>query len=240
MMHRMLGVALLCLLALGQGFFGAARGEEGGVFVLGGTRDTGLETVKLLMERGDDVTALVRVTSDTSALDALGAPTVVGDALDRASLDAALAAGTYRAVISSLGTTRGDTRVDYEGNKNAVDAAKAAGIDRFILVSSLGVGDSAGSLSPQAQEALGEVLKLKEKAETYLIDSGLDYTIVRPGNLKSEPATGTGKLWEDPTVMGSINRADVAQLLLEALDDPATIGKTYGAVDETLIGVSDF
>jgi uncharacterized protein YbjT (DUF2867 family) len=75
------------------------------------------------------------------------------------------------------------------------------------------------------------MLPLKTQAEDHLKSLGLDYTIIRPGGLKTAPATGRGLLTEDRTASGIITRADLAQLIVAALDDPATIGKTLAAID---------
>ena len=105
----------------------------GSVLVIGGTRATGLEVVRLLRARGDDVVVLVRPSSDASAAEALGARIVRGDAMNPADLTAALAAvpagGQFRAIVSTLGATSLDgPRPDFDGNRNAVDAARLAGV----------------------------------------------------------------------------------------------------------------
>lgn len=48
-------------------------------------------------------------------------------------------------------------------------------------------------------------------------ESGLEFTIIRPGGLKSEPASGTAVLTEDNTVCGAVHREDVANLVVDAL-----------------------
>jgi len=87
-------------------------------------------------------------------------------------------------------------------------------------------------LLPPFFEFLGKVVELKTMAENHLRYAGLDYTIIRPGGLKNEPATGTGKLFEGDLVSGMIHRDDVAALAVAALNDPSTSRKTYSAVDE--------
>jgi len=110
-----------------------------------------------------------------------------------------------------------------------------AGVKNFILVTSIGVGDSVGALSPQALAALGTVLTEKNKAEQHLIASGLTYTIIRPGGLKSEPATGNGVLTEDRQIIGSINRQDVAQLVCRCLNSQRAHNKILSAVDRNML-----
>jgi uncharacterized protein YbjT (DUF2867 family) len=140
------------------------------------------------------------------------------------------------AVISTVGGLPKDgQRADYLGNKNLIDAAVSASVKQFILVSSIGSGSSAIALPPQALQALSSALIDKDKAEQHLIASGLTYTIVRPGGLKSEPATGQGVLTEDYTIAGSIHRADVADLVCQCLYSERAHNKVLSAVDRTLV-----
>ena len=115
----------------------------GPVLVFGGTRGTGLEIVRELRARGEAVTVAVRSTSNTSELEKLGVSTVIADALDAEQVNAALTSASYAAVISTLGTTRGEQhkRPDYVGNRNVIDAAKAAGVKRFIFITVIGAGN---------------------------------------------------------------------------------------------------
>ena len=211
------------------------------VLVLGATRETGLEVVKLFMARGEPVVAVARKTSDIADLKDTGAPIAIGDAFDRAGLERIFAEHDFGAVVSSLGGHPGDERrVDYEGSVNAIEAAKAAGVKRFIMITMIGAGDSDGAGSPEARQAFAKVRALKTRAEDYLKASGLDYTVLRPGGMKSEPATGRGMLSEDRKMMGVIHRADLAALARQCLDDDATIGRTYATVDREMIGTPKF
>lgn len=204
---------------------------SGGVLVFGGTRGTGLEVVRQLMARGDSVTALVRSGSDRDELVRLGVKIVEGDALNEPDVARAMQSGRFRAVISTLGCQGCESPPDFIGNRNVSDAARAAGVDRMVLVSTIGAGDSAGAPPWIARWILKDVIVLKTRAEEHLAGSGLDYTIIRPGGLKDDAATGRGELTEDREAMGIINRADVAALIVRCLDDPATIGRTYAALD---------
>ena len=212
------------------------------VFVIGATKGTGLLLAELLVSQGDRVTALVRPNSDDADVREVGATIVRGDAMDRSSIDVALAADTFDAVITSLGgrAASPEERSDYYGNINAVDAAKAAGIGRLIMLGGIGAGGSWKAMSEKAQEILGPVMKVKTIAEDHLRNSGLDYTIIRGGALENNPATGNGILTEDESLIGTIQRADFAALTAQALRDPKTIGKAYGAIDKDLIGKTFF
>ena len=206
------------------------------IYLVGATSGTGLEVARLLGAAGQPVAALARPTADICELETTGATIVRGDVLDSASIEDPISGAG--AIVSTLGGKRGVPRPDFDGTRNLVDAALAAGISRFILVSAAGIGDSHASISEQAHQFLDPVLEIKAKAETCLIDSGLDYTIIRPGSLDSEPASGNGILSDDPTVGGTIHRADLARLVVDCLDNPQTIGKIFNAVDRELIGAT--
>jgi len=214
----------------------AASPPEGGhhVLLFGGTRNTGLEVAKLLVARGDRVTAFVRPSSDRSGLEPLGVEFAVGDALDSDSVRAAFEAGEYTAAITTVSCFRCDPPPDYLGNANIFDAAAEAGVARMLLVTTIGAGDSYEAAPWPARIFLRDMLPLKTQAEEHLVASGLDYTIIRPGALRSDPSTGNGYLSEDREAFGIINRSDLAGLIVEALDNPSTQGKTFAAMDSGL------
>lgn len=205
----------------------------GPILVFGGNRASGLEIVRQLRAQDEEVVVAVRPTSDVAALEALGVATVYADALDATTVTDAFASKSYAAVISTLGTTRGESgnRPDYVGNRHIIDAAVAAGVRRMILVTVIGAGDSAPAAPLPARNFLEEVIELKTRAEDHLRASGLDYTIIRPGGLGDVSATGTAVLAEDPLAFSYIARKDLAALVVRALGDDGTIGKVYAAYD---------
>jgi uncharacterized protein YbjT (DUF2867 family) len=204
-----------------------------GVIVFGGNRDTGLEVVKNLVARGEKVTVMVRPSSDKTELEQLGVTLVEGDAMDAAQTAKAAASQYFKAAVSTLGGGTPERRVDFEGNKNAIDAAKASGIPRFVLVTVIGVGDSKSAAPLFARFVLRKILPLKEEAENYLKASGLKYTIVRPGGLLAKAAEGKSVLSEDPTKFSWMIRADLGKLTADTVYDPAAIDKVYTAFDPT-------
>lgn len=207
-----------------------------GIFLAGASRGVGRELAKSLTTQGHDVVALLRSETARSELEALGATVVIGDALDAEAIAALVAQQPLDAVISTIGGKPTDgERADFKGNRNLIDAAVKAGVKRFILVSSIGTGESAAALPPQALETLGAVLAEKEQAENHLVASGLTYTIIRPGGLKSEPPRGTAVLTENPNVAGSIHRADVADLVVRSLASDRAHNKILSAVDRALL-----
>ncbi len=204
------------------------------IFLAGASRGVGREIAHCLTQQQLKVKALLRSEATRGELEAMGIEVVLGDALRVSDVESAMTQG-ITAVISTIGGLPKDgDRADYLGNKNLIDAAVKAGVQKFILVSSIGSGGSAQALPPQALATLGSVLAEKEKAEQHLIHSGLTYTIIRPGGLKSEPATGNGVLTEDPRVAGTIHRADVAQLVCRCLNSEKANNKILSAVDRQM------
>ena len=199
------------------------------IIVFGGTRGVGLEVVRLLEHRGDAVSVFLRPTSDRSGLEGLNVRILVGDALIQADVQSAFAAEQFTGVVSTLGCRKCDVPPDYIGNRNIIDAANATGVQHLILVSAIGAGDSADALPFFVKIFLRNRIKLKSQAEDYLRTSDLDFTIIRPGQLKNGEPTGQATLTTDPNVMGSVRRTDLARLMLEVLYDPDTFGITYSA-----------
>ena len=212
------------------------------VFLAGASRGVGKEVAKCLIAQNYQVKALLRSDASRAELEAMGIEVVLGDAMNPDEVKSVMSAGEVDAVISTIGGLPQDTvKPDYLGNKNLIDVAVSSGVKKFILVSSIGAGNSVSSLSPQALAALQPVLIEKDKAEEYLVSSGLTYTIIRPGGLKSESATGNGVLTEDIRAVGSINRADVAVLVCRALISDGANNKILSAVDKNMLfGQVDF
>jgi nucleoside-diphosphate-sugar epimerase len=207
------------------------------IFIAGASRGVGLEIAKCLIEQQLKVKALLRTEASRAELEAIGIKVVLGDALNIGDVERAILTNEpLYAVISTIGGLPKDgERADYIGNKNLIDAAVKAGVQKFILVSSIGSGNSVVALPPQVLQTLGPVLVEKEKAENHLIESGLTYTIIRPGGLVSEPATGNGVLTEEPRISGSIHRADIAQLVCRCLNSERANNKVFSAVDRNML-----
>lgn len=213
------------------------------IFLGGASRGVGKEVAKSLIARNFQVTALLRSEVSCAELEAMGVQVVLGDAMNLDEVSRAMSGGeAIDTVISTIGGLPQDTvKPDYLGNKNLIDVAVQTGVKQFILVTSIGTGNSVSSLSPQALAALQPVLIEKDKAEQHLISSGLNYTIIRPGGLKSESATGNGVLTEDIRAVGSINRADVADLICKVLNLDSANNKILSAVDKNMLfGQIDF
>ncbi len=206
------------------------------IFLAGASRGVGREIAKCLTTQGYHVTALLRSEASRAELEAMGVSVVIGDAMVPDDLKRAMQSEKpIDVVISTIGGLPQDAiKPDYPGNKNLIDAAVAKDVKKFILVTSIGTGNSVSALSPQTLAVLQPVLIEKDKAEQHLINSGLTYTIVRPGGLKSEPATGNGVLTEDTRIIGSIHRADVADLVCRTINTRAD-NKILSAVDKNML-----
>ncbi|CAM6114851.1 unnamed protein product [Calypogeia fissa] len=201
------------------------------VLVVGGG-GIGMETVKALSTAGSWVTVYQRGEKFRKEVEGLGAMLAIGDAMDPAAIEKTFKSNTFDAVVVSVGGGTAQPEVDKDGPINFMAAAKKAGVKRFIMVSSIGVGESKAAIDAKTYGVLEKVLIAKAAAEEYLTTSGLEYTIIRPGGLLSgAPPSGKGVLTEDPTVAGLISRTDVATLIFKILFDKRTISKTYSAVD---------
>lgn len=201
-------------------------------FVAGATGETGRRIVQELVHRQIPVRALVRNVEAARAILPPDVEFVTGDVLDRASLDAAIADSTI--ILCATGARPGfdptaPYKVDFEGTQNLVDVAKSKGIEQFVLVTSLCVSKFFHPLN-----LFFLILVWKKQAETYLQNSGLTYTIVRPGGLKSvdspEPPVQLVMSQPDTLFEGSIPRLLVAKACVEALFTPAARNKIVEVV----------
>ncbi|TDJ46486.1 MAG: SDR family oxidoreductase [Gammaproteobacteria bacterium] len=213
------------------GTTGRSADDESSILIFGATRNTGLIVAELLQARGDRVTAFVRPTSNTAALQALGTELIVGDAMDIETVRAAMSAGHFRSVLTTIGCLSCEPPPDYQANANIIKAAVEADIRRLVLITSIGAGDSYDVIPSLSKRFLEKTLPMKTRAEDELRASGLDYTIIRPGGLRSSRGTGNGVLTEENDVFGFIFREDLAALIVAALDDDRTIGLTLAALD---------
>ena len=193
-------------------------------FVAGATGETGRRIVQELVKRQIPVRALVRDADKAREILPALAELVVGDVLKPDTLSSAI--GDSTVLLCATGAKpsfdpTGPYQVDYEGTKNLVDAAKAKGIEHFVLVTSLCTSQLFHPLN-----LFWLILVWKKQAEEYLTKSGLTYTIVRPGGLKNEDNTNPVVMEAADTLFdGSIPRTKVAQVCVEALFQPEAKNK---------------
>ncbi|MGF1540228.1 MAG: SDR family oxidoreductase [Pleurocapsa sp.] len=192
--------------------------------VVGATGQTGRHIVKQLVAKNMPVRALVRNLESAKKILPPETELVIGDVLKPETIETALS--DCNVLFCATGASpsldpTGPYQVDYQGTKNLVDAAKAKGIDRFIIVSSLCVSKFFHPLN-----LFWLILYWKKQAEEYLQNSGLNYTIVRPGGLKNEDNDDKIVMSSADTLFdGSIPRPKVAQVCVAALLQPAAASK---------------
>lgn len=197
------------------------------VAVAGGHGKIGLRLLRLLAERGDRARGLIRNADQAPDLEAVGAMAVGAD-LENLDADAiARSIAGVDAVVFSAGAGPGSgparkRTVDYGAAAKLIAACQINDIDRYLIVSAIGVHDP-GARGTQ----MSPYYEAKLEADTELTASGLDYTIVRPGRLTDDPGTGLVEAATRLERGGEIPRDDVAATLLACLDDPSTIGKGF-------------
>jgi len=240
-----------------------AVAAEGSTFVAGATGQTGRRVLERLAAGGGGVVAGVRnvekaekALSESSTVvrgamvQQVGAVATAGvrfqpldvTKMDGAALQGALA-GSDKLVIA-LGFVPGNPlkmdaaahAVDNVGTIALVDAAKAAGVKKVVLVSSILTNGRAwgqeSSPGFQVTNAFGHVLDEKLVAEKHLRDSGLDYTIVRPGGLKAKPPTGPLVVAKEDTLnSGEVSRDLVADVCVAALTDAKAKNKVVEIIE---------
>jgi nucleoside-diphosphate-sugar epimerase len=195
------------------------------VAIAGGHGRIGLLLGKLLRESEDAPWGLIRDPAQEDDLHAAGIEPVLCDI--EGDGDAAAAIKGADAVVFAAGAGPGSGAerkwtVDYGGAVKLIEAAKAEGVRRYVMVSSIGAGDP----PPEGGDVFGEYLRAKAKADQALMASALDFTIVRPASLSDDPAAGLVTLGEN-FGRGEIPRADVAAVLAAVLHHDNTIGKTF-------------
>ncbi|XBQ14873.1 MAG: SDR family oxidoreductase [Oceanicaulis sp.] len=200
------------------------------VLLAGAHGAVGEHLIRALHARGHEVTAGVRDADQFPEMKADGAEPVMLDLTTPEQFDAALSGAD--AVIFAAGS-KGQALedVDRDGAKALADHARQTGTDRFVMLSSI-----MADRPEEGPEKLQPYLHAKHEADEHLKQSGLDWTIVRPGGLTDDAPTGqirTGQGFEGEDAV--IPRADVAETLAVALGDPGTIGKTFEIISGDVV-----
>ena len=198
------------------------------IAIAGGHGQIGLLLGKTLVERGHAVLGLIRNPEHEDDLHVVGVEPVICDL--EGNDDVAEAVSGAEAIVFAAGAGPGSgaerkRTMDLGGALKLIDAAKAEGIDRYVMVSAM------GAANPPAEggDVFGAYLRAKAEADRALAASGLAYTIVRPGGLTDNPPTGLVQVGEHLD-RGEIPRADVAAVLGAVLEANNTIGMTFELV----------
>jgi uncharacterized protein YbjT (DUF2867 family) len=199
------------------------------ILVVGATGNLGGAVTRMLLAQGQPVRILARSQSNYQPLVEAGAQAVLGDLKERGSLDPACE-GADTVITTANSAARGGEdnpqTVDLQGNRNLIDAAKAAGVHQFIFVSVL----TADPNSPVP------FLQAKGKTEDALRASGIPYTILAPNGYMEVMVAGVVGM---PAIMGQpvtivgggrrkhsfVSASDVAAFILAAIGNPAAINQ---------------
>jgi uncharacterized protein YbjT (DUF2867 family) len=201
------------------------------IAIVGGNGQIARLLHPLLVARGHTPIALVRSESQRNRLEAVGAAVRLIDIENSTAGDFSAAFDDAAAVVFAAGggpdgNIERKRTVDLEGSLKAIEGAQQAGISRFVQVSAINVdhpiADDAGPVWRAYVEA-------KRDADAALRDSGLDWTIIRPGRLTDAEGTGLVELGE-AVARADVPRADVAGVLAEVLDSGAGIGAQWNLV----------
>ena len=232
---------LLCALALlcsasvtaGEPAGGLERADRT-LVVAGASGRTGRHVVAQALAAGFDVRALTRDPQRAAASVDADYPWLRADVRDPDALRAALSGAEF--VICTIGATEwtgpnSPEFVDYRGVVNLVDAAVAARVRHFVLISSARAGPH---IDHDDNPRMGYVLKWKTRGEAHLKASGLSYTIIGPGGLVDGAAGASGirLTSRERYVRGLIARADVARIAIAALTSPAAAGRSFAIVND--------
>ena len=159
------------------------------VAIAGGHGKIALILGGLLAERGDTARGLIRNPDQEDDLRAAGIEPVICDLESESDVASAIRGADAVVFAAGAGPGSGDARkktVDLGGAVKLIEAAKAEGISRYLIVSSMG----ADKAPADGAEGFGAYLRAKFEADEAVRASGLDYTVVRPGGLTDDPGTG--------------------------------------------------
>ena len=204
------------------------------ILVFGASGGTGLEVVTQALDKGHEVTAFVRDPAKISALEHENLEIATGDVLNPEAVAAAVQ--DQEAVCVAIGAGPKRTTIREEGTRIIIRAMHDNGIRRLICLSSLGVGDSKSNLPFFTRYVIvGIVLRHAfadhENQEIVVMNSELDWTLVRPPHLKEGPRTGVyqhGFAVTHRDIEGWVSRADVADFMVSQLDDDSYFHQAVG------------
>lgn len=194
------------------------------VLVVGGHGKIGLRLLRLLAAEGHRARGLIRSAEQSGDLSAVGAEPVVLD-LERDDIGDAARGADAVVFTAGAGPGSGPARkqtVDLGGAVKLIDAARANRVRRYVMVSAMGAANP-----PAGSQGMAPYLQAKAAADRALAESGLDWTIVRPGLLTDDAGTGLVAVAERLGRRGSVPRDDVAAVLVAVLGEPNTVGKTF-------------
>lgn len=176
-----------------------------------------------------EVVGLIRDPAQTADLEAAGLQPEVIDLEQAPVEEVAAVCEEAGAIVFAAGAGPGSgaerkETVDYGAAVKCLEAAWSTGVRRFLMVSAMGTDDP-----PTDDSVFSVYLRAKARADTALMDSDLDWTVVRPGRLTDDPGTGRVHLARH-VPRGEISRSDVAAVLRGCLEDNRTVGQVFEVV----------
>jgi len=198
------------------------------LIIFGATGKIGQEIVKQALAQGDEITAFVRDPSKVT-LEHGDLKIMKGDIFDITAVTQAVQG--QDAVICSLGSSElGKTTVRSEGTANITKAMKENHVNRLVVVSAMGVGESWSTLSFVNKLFFATLLRSArqdhEEQEAVVKESDLSWTIIRPSGLTDTPQTGSYDIGENIQANTSkISRADVAHAIIKEVNDNKHVHK---------------
>jgi uncharacterized protein YbjT (DUF2867 family) len=194
------------------------------VLIVGANGHIGRRLIRQMSTSPHQSRAMIRNPMQGEALRELGADDIVVADLEGDITPALEGCDAVIFTAGSGGSTGPEKTdaIDRDGAIAIIDAARKAGVNRLVMVSSMGTD------APDSGPAeLQHYLRAKQAADRHLRESGLNYTIVRPGSLTDEDGTGRINVATELKRRGSVSRDDVAAVILQVLDAPNTHGKQF-------------
>ena len=202
------------------------------IAIIGASRGIGYELLRIALEEGHEVTALLRNPAKLNISDSR-LKSVEGDILDTASATAVTAGQDAVCVCIGIPPTRKPVSVFSRGIECVLAAMGRESHQKLIAVTGIGAGDSKGHggffydrvINPLL---LGTIYADKDRQESIIKASNVEWLIVRPGFLTNGPRTGRYRAIENLSgvTAGKISRRDVADFMLKQLTTPTYFGKT--------------
>jgi uncharacterized protein YbjT (DUF2867 family) len=199
------------------------------VAIAGGHGQVARRLARLLVARGDTVFGLIRKGEHADDLRADGTEPVLIDLEAAGPEEIAEAIKGVDAVVFAAGAGPGSgaerkLTVDRDGAVKLLEAARSAGVPRYVIVSSIGAENP-----PAGDDVFHVYLRAKAEADAAVAASDREWTIVRPGSLTDDSGTGRARIQTEP-VRDRVPRDDVAAVLAAVLDEPRSAGATLYVV----------
>ena len=195
------------------------------VLIIGANGNTATRLIRRLAQGPHDPIAMIRHPGQRPKFDNLGVPTVLADL--EYPIDHAVAGCDAVIFAAGSGGHTGKDKtvlVDHLGAIRSMVAAQVNGARRYIMLSS--IGNDIHSTSP-----IAHYHKAKAHADNHLMETDLDYTIVCPGRLTDDAATGKVAITPNLHGSGLTSRENLAETLALCLDHENTIGKCFSLLD---------